>query len=235
MLTKKPKRYRYPAQIISHCVWLYHRFSLSYRDIEEMLYFRGIAVSYESIRQWCIKFSRIFAEQLRKKEIKRGDKWYLDEMTVKINGEKYILWRAVDSEGYELDIFIQKRRNKKAVVRFIRRLLSSHQSPRVIVTDKLRSYCKPIKKFCPKTDHRKHKGLNNRAENSHQPTRRREKSLIKMKSLGNSQKMLALMGIVRNYFAVDVGRYKNSANLRNTNLKQACETWNSTANQILCA
>lgn len=113
MLTKAPKGYRFPAGVIDYCVYLYHRFNISYRDIEEMMAKRGIRVSYESIRKWCLKFSRKYAAVLRKREHKRSDKWHLDEMTLKINGVPYVLWRAVDSEGYELDIFIQKRKNKK--------------------------------------------------------------------------------------------------------------------------
>ena len=122
-------------------------------------------------------------------------------MTTRINGEKYVLWRAVDGEGYELDILIQKRKNKKAAIRFLKRLLGSHPEPRVIVTDKLRSYLKPVKNLCPNADHRRHKGLNNRVENAHQPTRRREKSMIKMKLVTSAQTMLSLI--------MPVGRIKD--------------------------
>ena len=131
-------------------------------------------------------------------------------MTIRINGEYYILWRVVDSEGYELDVFLQRRRNKKSAIRFLCRLLQSYPKPRVIVTDKLKSYVKPIKLMCPKTNHRKNKGLNNRVENPHQPTRRKEKCLIKFKSPRGTQQALSLMGKVRNIFAVDVGRYINN-------------------------
>ena len=182
-MAPKLKGYRYPWSIISFCVYLYHRFSLSYRDIEEMMACRGVLVSYESIRKWCLKFAGYFNDALKKKEPARTDKWHLDEMTTRINGEKYVLWRAVDSNGYELDILIQKRKNKKAAVRFLKRLLGSHPEPRVVVTDKLKSYLKPVKSLCPNAQHRRHKGLNNRVENAHQPTRRREKSMVKMKSV----------------------------------------------------
>jgi len=155
-------------------------------------------------------------------------------MAIRVNGDKYILWRAVDSGGYELDIFIQKRRNKKAARRFLKRLLGSHPAPRVIVTNKLRSYYQPIKKLMPKADHRKHKGLNNRAENSHQPTRRREKSLIKMKQVVTAQRLLKLMGLLRNLFAVNVGRYSKSAETRKAQLNKAFECWNHITTQILC-
>ena len=130
---------------------------------------------------------------------------------LKIKGEPFILWRAVDAEGYELDVLLQKRRNKKAAIRFLSRLLKSHPHPRVIVTDKLRSYLKPIQFMCPNTKHRTHRRLNNRAENAHQPTRRKEKCLIKFKSPRGVQKVLSLMGQVRNLFAIQVGRYKNPA------------------------
>ena len=118
------------------------------------MFVRGLRISYESIRQWCIKFARYFTDILKKKEPSRADKWHLDEMYTRINDEKYVLWRAVDSDGYELDIFIQKRKNKKAAKRFLKRLLGSNPTLRVIVTDKLRSYSNPVKQLCPKADHR---------------------------------------------------------------------------------
>ena len=132
-------------------------------------------------------------------------------MTIKVNGEHYVLWRVVGSEGYELDVFLQKRCNKKSAVRFLSRLLRTYPAPRVIATDKLKSYAKLIKQMCLKTDHRKHKGLNNRAENAHQPTRIKEKCLIKFKSPRGIQQTLLLIGKVRNIFAINVGRYTNTA------------------------
>ena len=125
-LSFRLKRHRYPVSIISNAIWQYHRFSLSYRDIEEQLAFRGVIVSYESIRLWCQKFSAHFRDVIRKKERKPTDKWHLDEMMIKVNGEMFILWRAVDSTGHELDIFLQKRRHKKAAMRFLTRLLRSN-------------------------------------------------------------------------------------------------------------
>ena len=210
MLTQKPKRYRYPAEIISYAIWIYHSLNTSYRDAEEMLRYRGILVSYETVRAWSNNFGKSFAYVIKKKESKPTDKCHLDEMIIKINGVKFILWRAVYSNGHELDVFLQKRKNKKAAIRFLTRLLGSYPSPRVIVTDKLQSYTKPIK-YMTKADHRRHKGLNNRVDNAHQPTRRKEKSLIKYKSPGGIQITSTLMGRVRNIFAVPVGRYQNSA------------------------
>ena len=232
-LSTKPKRYRFPVSIMSYAVWQYHRFNLSFRDIREQLEYRGIIVSHETLRSWCIKFSRQFKDVLKKQERKYSDKWHLDEMSLRINGEPFILWRAVDEDGMELDIFLQKSRNKKAAIRFLSRLLRSNPSPRVIVTDKLKSYNQPIKRMCPKTDHRSHKGLNNRVENAHQPTRRKEKSLIKFKSPKGTQLLLSLMGKVRNLFAVTVNRYKHSSPLRRELFDAAKSIWDNAASQIL--
>lgn len=172
-LHRSPKHHRFPVSIISHAVWRYHRFNDSYRDIQEELAYRGVAASHEAIRSWCKKFAFYFKDVLRKRERKPKDKWHLDEMTIKINGEYFVLWRAVDADGYELDILLQKRRNKKSAIRFLTRLLGSYPTPRVIVTDKLKSYIKPIRQMCPNAEHRSNKSLNNRAENAHQPTRRK--------------------------------------------------------------
>ncbi len=210
-LNQHPKRHRFPVSIISQAVWLYHRFNNSYRDIQEQLAFRGIILSHETVRYWGIKFASHFKEVIKKRERKPSDKWHLDEMTVKINGEPFILWRAVDQDGIELDVFLQKRRDKKSAIRFLSRLLGTYPTPRVIVTDKLKSYKKPIKFMCPQADHRSHKRLNNRVENAHQPTRRKEKCLIRFKSAPGVQRLLSLMGKVRNIFSVKVGRYKKKA------------------------
>ncbi len=216
-------------------VWSYHRFNDSYRDVKERLLYRGISVSHEAIRSWCLKFGDQFQDVLKKRETKPGNKWHLDEMVLKINGEPYYLWRAVDSEGYELDVLLQKCRNKRAATRFLSRLLGSYPKPRVIVTDKLKSYNKPIQHMCKGTEHRQHKGLNNRVENAHQPTRRKEKCLIKFKSPGGVQKTLSLMGKTRNIFSVAVGRYKNTAQEQRVKFKEAKEIWNFAASQAFCA
>jgi len=229
-----PSRHRYPMMIIGQAIWQYHRFNQSYRDVREQLLYKGIDVSHETIRSWCYKFSKDFEKVIKKKQRKVTDKWHLDEMTMKVNGEYFILWRAVDSEGYELDVFLQKRRNKKAAIRFLSRLLQSYPAPRVIVTDKLKSYIKPIKTMCRKTEHRSHKRLNNRVENAHQPTRRKEKCLIKFKSPWGVQQTLSLMGKVRNIFAVDVGRYTNTANIQRDNFQKAKSIWNE-AMQVIAA
>jgi putative transposase len=231
-LPDRIKRHRYPSFMVSHAVWMYHRFNLSYRDIQEELAFRGIIVSHESIRSWCLKFARHFREVIRKRERKPTDKWHLDEMMIKINGDWFILWRAVDSEGHELDVLVQKRRNKKAAIRFFKKLLGFYLPPRVIVTDKLKSYRKPIKSFCPKAEHRSHKGLNNRVENSHQPTRRKEKCLIKFKSPKGVQNLLSLMGKIRNIFSVNVGRYKKPAHLQRLAFEEAKSIWDQATQSL---
>ena len=234
-LTKSPKRHRFPVSIISIAVWRYHRFNLSYRDIQEDLGYRGIMVSHESIRAWCNKFADHFKTVIQKRSRKPKDKWHLDEMTIKINGEYFILWRAVDSDGYELDVFLQKRRNKKSAIRFLRRLLGCYPVPRVIITDKLKSYIKPIRNMCHDTDHRSHKGLNNRVENAHQPTRRKEKIMINFKSAQGVQNTLSLMGKVRNIFSVDVGRYRKNANERRYAFAAAKSIWNEATQRLLAA
>lgn len=233
-LTKTPKRHRYPVEIIGFAIWSYHRFNDSYRDVAERLAYRGVVVSYETIRAWCKKFGRHFSDVIKKRAYKPSDKWHLDEMMVKLNGESFILWRAVDSDGFELDVFLQKRKNKKAAIRFLSRLLGSYPAPRVIITDKLPSYVKPIRKMMPHSDHRRHKGLNNRVENAHQPTRRKEKCLIKFKSPQGVQQLMQLMGKIRNIFSVPVGRYKNSAQEQRCQLNEAFNSWHE-AERLLCA
>ncbi len=156
-------------------------------------------------------------------------------MSTKINGEMFILWRAVDYDGYELEILLQKRRNKKAAIRFLTRLLGNYPAPRVIVTGKLRSYQKPIHYMCPKTKHCFHKGLNNRAENAHQPTLRKEKILIKFKSPRGAQKTLSLMGKVRNIFAIDVERYTKNAKEQKAAFAGAKSIWDEATTRLLAA
>ncbi len=194
--------------------------------------YQGIILSHETVRFWCYKFAVDFQNVIRRREHKPNDKWYLDEMTVKIKGEVFILWRAVDYEGYELEVLLQKHRNKKSAIRFLTRLLSNYPTPRVIVTDKLKSYIEPIRYMCRKTEHRTHKGLNNRVENAHQPTRRKEKILIKFKS---SQRTLSLMGQIRNIFAVDVGRYSKTSSEQRTAFAEAKSIWNEATHSLLAA
>src|SRR3982751_391407 len=159
--------YRFPAEVISHAVWLYFRFPLSLRMVEEMLAARGIIVSHESVRQWAMKFGQAFANRIRRRLPCAGDKWHLDEVAVKIAGKKHWLWRAVDQSGVVLDILVQSRRDKHAAKRLLRKLLKKQmRSPRLLITDKLRSYGAAKREIMPGVEHRQHKGLNNRAENS---------------------------------------------------------------------
>ena len=170
------RRHRFPAEIIAHAVWLYYRFPLSFRDVEDLLAERGINVSFQTVSEWAAKFGLKFAHQLgRRSRGQFADKWQLDEMMVTIKGKKYWLWRAVDANGYVLDALLQSRRNKAAALRLMRKLLKGQvTAPRVMVTDKLRSYSAAKAELMPGVAHRSHKGLNNRAENSHLAVRRRE-------------------------------------------------------------
>lgn len=177
------KGFRFPPEIISHCVWLYFRFSLSFRDVEELMAARGVVVTYETVRQWCLKFGQTYANELRRRRPRCGDTWHLDEVVLTIRGKKHLLWRAVDQHGNVLDILVQSRRNTQAAKRFFRKLLKGQEYvPRVIITDKLKSYGAAQREILPGVEHRQHKRLNNRAENSHQPTRLREKKMRKFKS-----------------------------------------------------
>ena len=195
------KGYRFPPEIISHAVWLYFRFSLSFRDVEELMAQREIILTYETVRKWCLTFGQTYANELRRRRPRCGDKWHLDEVFLKINGKTNYLWRAVDQHGNVLDILVQSQRNKKAAKRFFRKLLRGLQYvPRVIITDKLRSYDAAKREILPEVEHRQHKGLNNRAENSHQPTRLREKKMRRFKSAKQAQRFLSAFGPISGHF-----------------------------------
>ena len=200
--TKSPYAgHRFPAEIISHAVWLYFRFPLSLRMVEEMLAARGIIVSHESVRQWALKFGQAFANRIRRRLPCAGDKWHLDEVAIKIAGKKHWVWRAVDQDGIVLDILVQSRRDKGAAKRLLRKLLKRQcRAPRVLITDKLASYGAAKKEIAPGVEHRQHKGLNNRAENSHQPTRRRERQMKRFKSAGQAQRFLSAHDQINNLF-----------------------------------
>ena len=199
-ITSRYKGHRFPHEIISHAVWLYFRFSLSYRDVEQLLAERGIVVTYETVRQWCLKFGQQYANQLRRRRAKPGDKWHLDEVLLKINGQTSYLWRAVDQDGIVLDILVQSRRNKAAAKKFFRKVVKGCEYvPRVLITDKLGSYEAAHRDVMPSVEHRKHKRLNNRAENSHQPTRQRERTMRRFKSPGQAQRFLSAFGPIREH------------------------------------
>jgi putative transposase len=187
------KRHRFPPEIISYAVWLYYRFNLSHRDIEDLLAERGITVSYEAIRLWCIKFGPKYARRLKRKHQGYGDTFFIDEVFVKINGKQHYLWRAVDQDGEVVDVFLQVRRNGTAAKRFFKRLLKSHHGePRNIVTDKLRSYGVAHREVMPEAIHITDQYANNRAEQSHEPTRVRERGMRRFKSSSQAQRFLGV-------------------------------------------
>jgi putative transposase len=193
--------HRYPSEIISHTVWLYYRFTLSLRDIEEILAYRGIKVTYEAIRQWGLKFGELYAKNLRKKHGKKSDRWFLDEVFIKIDGKLHYLWRAVDQDGDVIDILVQKRKDKQAAKRFFKKLLKSQEStPFEIMTDKLKSYGAAKKEIMPSVTHIQDQYANNRAENSHERTRQQERQMRRFKSHKHAQRFLAVHGQVNNLF-----------------------------------
>ena len=209
------KGHRFPRSIISYAVWAYYRFSLSLRDVEDLLAERGIVVSYEAIRAWVGKFGPQIAKRVRATRPRPTDKWHLDEVVIMINGVRHWLWRAVDSNGEVLDIFVQTRRNARAAKRFISRLIASWGEPRVIVTDKLRSYGAALRRLGLNVDHRAHKGLNNRIEGSHRPTRKREKIQGRFKSARQAQRFLCAHDETANLFRprrhkITASRYRQS-------------------------
>ncbi len=204
------KRHRFPPEIIQYAVWLYHRFNLSHRDIEDMLAERGITVSYEAIRLWCNKFGLKYVRRLKKKHQGYGDTFFIDEVFVRIDGKQHYLWRAVDQDGEIVDVFLQRRRDGKAAKRFFKRLLKAHRmEPRKIVTDKLRSYGVAHRELIPDTIHDTSQYANNRAELSHQPTRVRERVMRRFKSTQQAQRFLTVHAAVYNLF--NLGRHLVSA------------------------
>src|ERR1041384_8328622 len=216
--------HRFPAEVISYAVWLYFRFPLSLRMVEEMVAARGIIVSHESVRQWALKFGQGFANRIRRRLPRTGDKWHLDEVAVKIAGKKHWVWRAVDQDGLVLDILVQSRRDKRAAKRLLRKLLKRQcRAPRVMITDKLASYGAAKKEIAPGVEHRKHKGLNNRAENSHQPTRRRERQMKRFKSARQAQRFLSAHDQINNLF--HLRRDHVSASEYRAARARAFETW----------
>jgi putative transposase len=195
--------YRFPPEIISHAVGLYHRFCLSFRDTEDLLAQRGITVSYEAIRQWCRTFGPAYARRLRRRQGRLGDTWHLDELFVNIQGRQHYLWRAVDQDGDVIDILVQPRRDRRAAERFFRKLLKGQGcAPRRLITDKLRSYSAAHAIVIPSVVHSTKQYENNRAEVSHQPTRQRERQLRRFKSAAHAQRFLSVHGLVRNLFRV---------------------------------
>jgi putative transposase len=193
------KRHRFPPEIIAQAVWLYFRFPLSLRLVEEMLLERGIVVSYETVRRWATKLGPEYARRLKRKRPSCHDIWHLDEVMITIGGQQHWLWRAVDQDGYVLDEIVQTRRDTKGAKRLLKRLLKKQGCPpRRMITDKLGSYAAAKRQIMPRTEHRSHKGLNNRAENSHLPLRRRERIMQGFRSPGGLQRFSSVFSAVRN-------------------------------------
>lgn len=222
--TPSYQRHRFPSEIISHAVWLYHRFCLSFREVEELLAERDIIVTYETVRQWCQKFGSAYARKLKKRQGRLGDTWYLDEVFITIQGEQQYLWRAVDQDGDTIDILVQRRRNQRAAERFFRRLLKGQGGePRWLVTDKLRSYNAAHRTVMPTVSHINHVYANNRAEVSHQPTWQQEYHMRGFSSSTQAQRFLTLHGLTQNLFRL--GRHLMQAVNYRLLRTQAFQVW----------
>ena len=222
----KHRGYRFTPEIISHGVWLYHRFCLSFRDVEELLAKRGILVTYETVRQWCRKFGPEYARKLKRRQGRLGDIWYLDEVFVKIRGERHYLWRAVDQDGDVIDILVQRYRNARAAKRFFRKLLKGQESkPWQLVTDKLKSYGAAHRVTMPSVHHTTARYENNRAEVSHQPTRQRERQMRRFKSAAHAQRFLSVHGVILNFFRFS--RHRMTAETYRWLRARAFKDWNA--------
>jgi transposase-like protein len=217
-------RHQFPPAIIRHAVWLYVRFTLSYRDVEDMLAERGLDVSYETVRRWVLKFGPLFAQELARRRPRPSSRWHLDEMAVIIAGEQFWLWRAVDDEGEVLDLLVQRRRGKAAAVKLMRKLMKKQGfAPDVLVTDKLRSYGAAKAELKLTARHEQGRRRNNRAENSHLPVRRRERKMQRFKSPGSAQRFLSVHGAVHNNF--NLKRHLVSRSTLRILREEAFRTW----------
>jgi len=216
--------HRFPGIVIQQAVWLYFRFALSYRDVEDMLAERGIDVSYETVRRWALKFGTIIARKLRRGRPRPDLRWHLDEVFVSINGRQLYIWRAVDSEGEVLDILVQSRRDRKAALKLMRKLLKKQGIiPTTVVTDKLGSYSAALRELGLARRHDTGRWGNNRAENSHQPLRQRERRMKRFKSSGSAQRFLSIHAAVYNVF--NLQRHLISRRSLRVFRVQATQTW----------
>jgi putative transposase len=203
------QRHRFPSEIISQCVWLYFRFSLSFRDVEELMSSRGVSLTYETVREWCLKFGQTYANGLRRKSPRPGNRWHLDEVFLKINGRSHYLWRAVDQDGDVLDILVQNRRGKKAAKKFFRTLLKGlRHVPRAIITDKLKSYGAAKAEVMPSVEHLQQISKQQRREFSSTDQITRE-GIEAVQISGHAQRFLSAFGIISSHFRV--GRHLFSA------------------------
>ena len=217
-------RHQFPAAVIRHAVWLYLRFTLSYRDVEELLAERGIETSYETVRRWVVKFGPLFARNLRRLRPKPTSKWHMDEVVVKIQGRRMYLWRGVDSEGEILDLLVQSTRDTKAALRLMRKLLKKQGfAPDELVTDKLGSYGAARRELRLSARHEQGLRKNNQAENSHQPVRRRERKMQRFKSAGSAQRFLSMHAPVHNTF--NLQRHLVSRRTLRTFRAEAAQAW----------
>jgi putative transposase len=225
--------YRFPPDVISYAVWLYYRFPLSLRMVEELLAARSIDLTYETVRRWSVKFGLGIARRIRSTTLARGDQGHLEEEVVTINGKKHWLWRAVDQHGAVLDVLVQSRRDRHAARRLMRKLLKKHgRSPRVLITDRLKSYAAANRDLGLTVEHRQHKGLNNQAENSHQPTRVREKVMRRFKSARHLQRFASVHDQMANLFMHC--RHNANAQEKRQARTRAFEAWEAvTGNPML--
>jgi transposase-like protein len=218
------KGYRFPPEIIQQSIWLYLRFILSFRDVEDLLAERGITVSYETVRRWANHFGPMIAANLRKRRPKPHTTWHLDEAYLKIDGRMVYLWRAVDAEGEVLDVLVQSRRDKHAALKLMRKLLKKYGFvPDRLITDDLRSYGAAARELGIESRHERGRWKNNRVENSHQPTRRRERNMQRFKSPGSAQKFLSAHAAVYNLF--NLQRHLVSAETHRTFRAAAMNAW----------
>ena len=216
--------YRFPPVIIQQAVWLYARFTLSFRDVEDLLAERGIMVSYETVRRWVRYFGPTIAADLRRRRPKPHSTWHLDEVFIRIDGRLVYLWRAVDTEGEVLDVVVQSKRDKRAALKLLRKLLKKMAFvPDKLVTDDLRSYGAAARELGLSRRHERGRWRNNRAENSHQPTRRRERKMQGFKSAGSAQRFLSVHAATYNTF--NVQRHLISAKTHRSFRASAMQTW----------
>ena len=216
--------YRFPPEIIQQAIWLYVRFTLSFRDVEDLLAERGILLSYETVRRWVNHFGPKIAADLRRRRSKPHTIWHLDEVYLKIDGRLVYLWRAVDAEGEVLDVLVQTRRNKRAALKLMRKLLRKYGFvPDKLVTDDLRSYGAAASDLGLAKRHERGRWRNNRAENSHQPTRRRKRKMQGFKSVGSAQRFLSVHAATQNTF--NVQRHLTSARTHRAFRASALQTW----------
>jgi len=224
------QRYRFPSEIISHAVWLYHRFCLSFREVEELLSELGITVTYETVPQWCQKFWPDYVRKLKKRPGRLGDTWHLDEVFVSIQGQQQYLWRTVDQDGDVIDILIQRHRNRNAAERFFRHLLKGQGAePRWLITDKLKSFDAAHRTIMPTVKHINKTYANDRAEVSHQPTRQPEYHMRGFSSSSQAQQFLTLHGLTQNLF--HLGRHLMQAVNYRLLRNRAFQIWK----EVVCA